>query len=363
MDLSFSPSPPEAPRYDSGLKAWILSRYADVHAALREPTFCQVSARGPSTGPVDPIALSQMHAELQADIDRMSTEVWRERMVNIAHTLMNQAADRMSVNIVDHVIQPWSTAVMLSLSGADHALEARLSSIADLLFHKRENDETSLIEKEPRPAFVKKWFKWRRKNAEADLDRMRGSGQITISKSMFFGVSQTLPSFLAKAWLALLLHPDQLEMLRTEPHWMPYAVEELLRYAGIVHTLYRQATKDVVLGDAHIAKDERIILKLESANRDPIKFDSPGRLDITRRPTGNLGLGVGPYACAGGVIVRKALSLVTPAFLAAHPILDEGAPILWTGDTSIRRPLAVSVRLWKQSVEVRDHPHIGKLGL
>jgi hypothetical protein len=362
MDLSFPPAPPEAPRYDSGLKAWILSRYADVHAALREPTFCQASARGPSTGPVDPIALSQMHAELQADIERMSTEVWRNQMVNTAHTFMNQAADRMSVNIVDHVIQPWSTAVMLSLSGADHALEARLSGIADLLFHKRENDETSSIEKEPRPAFIKKWFKWRRKNAEADLDRMKDNGEITISKSMFFGVSQTLPSFLAKAWLALLLHPDQLEMLRTEPHWMPYAVEELLRYAGIVHTLYRQATKDVVLGDAHIAKDERIILKMESANRDPIKFDSPDRLDITRRPTGNLGLGAGPYACAGGVIVRKALSLVTPAFLDAHPILDEGAPILWTGDTSIRRPLAVSVRLWKQSEEVRVRP-IGKFGL
>jgi cytochrome P450 len=363
MDLSFSPSPPEAPRYDSGLRVWTLSRYADVHAALREPTFCQVSARGPSTGSVDPIALSQMHAELQADIDRMSTEVWRERMVNIAHTLMNQAADRMSVNIVDHVIQPWSTAVMLSLSDADRALEARLSSIADLLFHKRENDGGLLIEKEPRPTLIKKWFKWRRKNAEADLDRMRDSGQITISKSMFFGVSQTLPSFLAKSWLALLLHPDQLEMLRTEPDWMPYAVEELLRYAGIVHTLYRQATKDVVLGDAHIAKNERIILKMESANRDPIKFDSPDRLDITRRPTGNLGLGAGPYACSGAVIVRKALSLVTPAFLAGHPILDEGSPILWTGDTSIRRPLAVFVRLWKQSVEVRDHPHIGKLGL
>jgi len=359
MDLSFPPSLPEAPRYDSGLEAWILSRYADVHAALREPTFCQVSARGPSTGPVDPAALSQMHAELQADIDRMSTEVWREQMVDIAHTLMNQAADRISINIVDHVIQPWSTAVMLSLSGADRSLEARLSSIADLLFHKREHDETSLI---AQPTFVKKWFKWRRKNAEADLDRLRDSGQITISKSMFFGVSQTLPSFLAKSWLALLLHPDQLEMLRTEPHWMPYAVEELLRYAGIVHTLYRQATKNVVLGDIHIAKDERIILKMESANRDPIKFDSPDRLDITRRPTGNLGLGAGPYACAGGVIVRKALSLVTPTFLAAHPILNEGAPILWTGDTSIRRPLAVSVRLWKQSEEVRDR-RIGKFGL
>jgi cytochrome P450 len=303
-----------------------------------------------------------MHAELQADIDRMSTEVWREQMINIAQTLMSQAANRMSINIVDHVIQPWSTAVMLSLSGADRSLEARLSSIADLLFHKRENDGISLIAKESRPTFVKKWFEWRRKNAEADLDRMRDSGQITIGKSMFFGVSQTLPSFLAKAWLALLLHPDQLEMLRTEPRWMPYAVEELLRYAGIVHTLYRQATKDVILGDAHIAKDERIILKMESANRDPIKFDSPDRLDITRRPTGNLGLGAGPYACAGGVIVRKALSLVTPAFLAGHPILDEGAPILWTGDTSIRRPLAVSVRLWKQSAEVRGR-RIGKFGL
>jgi len=330
-------SPPEAPRFDPGRNAWILSRYADVHAALRESTFCQASAQGKSTSGVNHIA-SLRHVGLQADLDRMSTAVWRAQMVSIASTIMAEAARRRPVDIVNDFIQPWSTTLMLNLSGADRALENRLSYIADLMFHRRENDGS----------------KWRRKSAEAHLDSLRDSGQISLSKSMFFGLAHTLPAFLAKAWLALLLHPDQMAKLRDEPQWMPGAAEELLRYAGIVHTLYRRATKGVILGDAHIAGGDFVILNVESANRDPVKFHSPDRLDITRQPVGNLGLGAGPHACLGAAIVRIAFSLATPIFLAADPSLDASAPVVWTADDSVRWPLVIRARLRKQPLERVD---------
>src|SRR5580700_11956273 len=93
-------SPPEAPRFDPGRNAWILSRYADVHAALRESTFCQASAQGKSTSGVNHIA-SLRHVGLQADLDRMSTAVWRAQMVSIASTIMAEAARRRPVDIVN----------------------------------------------------------------------------------------------------------------------------------------------------------------------------------------------------------------------------------------------------------------------
>src|SRR4051812_42515569 len=41
-----SPPPPQSPRFDPVLAAWVLSRYADVLAALREPRLYPMSAEG-----------------------------------------------------------------------------------------------------------------------------------------------------------------------------------------------------------------------------------------------------------------------------------------------------------------------------
>jgi cytochrome P450 len=337
-------APADAPRFDSASRSWTLSRYADVQAALREPALSQSSPQGECTGHVDPVGIARMHAGVQADIDCMTSVEWRTQMVNLATAILDRCPRRQPVNLVREVIQPWSSAVMLSLSGADAtALDLLSTAAGRLFFNQSESDGvlpgTAADGESSLDAFVER----RRKQAEADFDHLRESGRVGIGKSMFFGVTQTLPSFLAKAWLALLLHPEQMCLLRDEPQWMPNAVEELLRFAGIVHTLHRRATKAIVLGDLQIAAGNHIALKLESANRDPVKFESPERLDITRRTSGNAALGMGPHACPGAVIVRMAVSRITPIFLAADPSLEAGGRIVWTGDTSLRWPMEVQV--------------------
>jgi cytochrome P450 len=348
-DLSFPPPPPEAPRYDSRQKTWTLSRYADVHAALREPTFRQCSSDGKITYVAGQPDHTKLRAGAQADIDRMNSTEWRARMVNIAQMLVNLASRSKPVDLVKDVIQPWSTSVILSLSMAPHELEGRLAAIADRLFHKRENYASSWRRIILGHKLSKKWSKGQRNSAERTLDRLIDSGQIKISKSMFFAGTQTLPSALARAWHALLLHPAQMEKLRNEPDLMPSAVEELLRHAGIVHSLHRLATEDVVLRDIEISKFDRLVLKLESANRDPLKFDSPDQLDISRRPTGSLAFGIGPHACIGAALVRTTLSIITPVFLAADPRLESDAPVIWTADSSVQWPVVVRARLHKRS--------------
>ena len=49
-------------------------------------------------------------------------------------------------------------------------------------------------------------------------------------------------------------------------------MEELLRHAGLVHTLVRTATVDIEIGGTRIASGERVLLKLAAANRDPNRF-------------------------------------------------------------------------------------------
>jgi cytochrome P450 len=177
------------------------------------------------------------------------------------------------------------------------------------------------------------------------MDRIWTTQNLTLSKSMLTGLTQTLPSFLAKAWLALLQNPDQSSRLLAEPDLMPGAVEELLRYAGIVHSLYRRATSEVRIGDTQIAANDHVTLRLGSANFDPDQFHEPRRLDIARRRLGHVGLGTGPHNCVGAVLVRVATAVTTPIFLASAPVLDTSTPILWTGDNTLRWPSVVSARM------------------
>jgi hypothetical protein len=252
-----------------------------------------------------------------------------------ASKLITRVSNGRPIDLVKELIHPWCITMMLALNGNPLESAERLAELAARLFFLRSNGNKR---------FRNKWIAWRRGRASAKLDRMPEQKQLILSMPMFSGVTQTLPSFLARAWLALLEHPDQKDLLAAEPDLMPGAMEELLRYAGIVHTLYRQASSDVCIGKAQIAEGQAVILKMDSGNFDPAKFDEPHRLNVKRQPSGHLGLGTGPYACAGAVLVRSAFSLITPLFLAAGPTLEADRPVVWSGDTSIRWPQTVTIK-------------------
>jgi cytochrome P450 len=336
------PSSPKPPFFNPAGNTWTLSRYADVYDALREPALVPTFSPNESTGADS----AHLHANVQADMARMASVEWRKRMEREASALIAGASHGRPINLVTEIIQPWSVAMMLALNGTELSASSgtapknakRLIEIAARLFYKGEPSAG----RNPARALRNKWLAWHRKRAEAELEGMLQQRRVVLSKPMFSGLTQTLPSFLANAWLALLQHPDQQAKLLAEPGLMPGTTEELLRYAGIVHTRHRQASTDVSIGEAHIAAGQRVVLKLAAANCDPAKFDNPGRLDITRRPAGHLGLGTGVNACAGAVLVRSAFAAVTPLLLAAGPTLEPDTSVIWTSDSAIRWPRVIT---------------------
>jgi cytochrome P450 len=351
VDSEFQPAPPQEAQFDAVRNSWILSQYADVYAALREPLLRQVSAKGEFLlGEDEDSKHSQLFAEVQADMSRLNTAEWRSQMGSTAHTLLQQAARDEPIDIVREVIQPWSAAMLVTLSGAAPPQSKRLTGIAASLFFPA-NLRGTAAPKTTSSRVGNRWRSWHRRRAQSELDRMVKSKELSLSMPMFAGLTQTLPSFLAKSWLALLQHPDEAARLLAEPDLMPGAVEELLRYAGIVHTLYRRAIDDVHIGNIRIVKDQRVILRMGSANYDPAKFPEPNRLDITRRSQGHLGLGMGPHACVGTVLVRMGVATITPIFLAAASTLDPDRPIVWTGDNTLRWPLIVPASLPRRSAQ------------
>ena len=281
----------------------------------------------------------QLRASIQTDMARLDAAELRALMEREASVLFARASHGRPVNLVSEIVHPWSVAVMLALNGDESATAKRLRKTAEHLFRKGEPPETRTLS----ARIQNKWLAWHRKSAAAELDRMLKNQQLALSRPMFSGLTQTLPSFLSRSCLALLQYPGEMKRLIAEPDLMPGALEELLRYAGIVHTRHRQASSDIAFGDALIRQGQTVTLKLDSANFDSAEFDNPDRLDITRRPCRQLGLGAGPYSCVGAALVRSAFAAITPLFLAAHPALEPHAPIRWTSDAATRWPQSVHV--------------------
>jgi len=335
MPIPFRPSPPSAPCFDAARDAWILSRYSDVSATLQETSLCQSNADNEPTNS-DGALHSRLVAEVQTDIGRMSADVWRAQIEETLFNLLQRAKRRRSADLVRDVIHPWATTMLVILNGGRAFHSRRLVEISERLFYGPAMDDAA-------PQNDKRELARQNKALEGELDRMLESRQLLPCRSMFFGLTQTLPSFLAKAWLALLRHPDQIAKLVADPKLISNATEELLRYAGLVHTLYRRSTRDFSIGDLHVKNQQMVILELDSANFDPDRFEQSNRMDITRRAAGHLGLGAGLNGCVGSFLVRMACSVATPIFLAARPLLITGEEVVWTGDRTVLWPLSIPV--------------------
>jgi cytochrome P450 len=353
-DSDFGPAPPKDPYFDSTRGAWILSRYADVVAALREKALHLASPKG-ETFPdgEDEAERSRQFAQVRAEIALMSTAKWRSEARSIAHRVICEAMSKERIDLLGDVTLPWCVSILLALSGATQPDAERISELAEYWHYKQSSSASSPSMRDLIRLLLNRRFLFKYGDPERQLNRMLERKKLALSKPMFLAVSQTLPSFLAKSWLALLRNPTEVLRLRADPTLMPNAVDELVRYAGIVHTLFRKADSDVGIAGIRITKGQLVSLKVASANFDPAKFADPYRLDVARRPAGQLGLGSGLHACIGAALVRQAFTVLTPLFLNAGPILDHNQRIVWLGESTLRRPLAVFVNFGGLSESAR----------
>jgi cytochrome P450 len=320
-----SPPPSEAPRFDPVLAAWVMSRYADVLAALREPRLLPISADRQDRPAVASQA-EQVHirAKLIQAFSASRVAEWQAQIQPLAHRILGILGTDRPVDLVREFAQPWSLRVAAIVTGAD---SVDCEPLADLA------RQVSAAAAEPRDPELQSAAA----AASGELET-RLEGGMPMRAPAFVALSQTLPCFLANAWLTLYRHPSELARLREDSALMPGAIQELLRYAGLARTVWRLATTDLDLSGIRIAEGERVVLMLASANRDPAQFPQPDRLDFTRGGAGQLALGAGSHSCVGGLLIRMAASLATDAFIHNFAAADMSVPIEWRGGSGFRSP-------------------------
>lgn len=136
--------------------------------------------------------------------------------------------------------------------------------------------------------------------------------------------SETTRNLITTGTLALVEHPDQLELLRANlPELLPNAIEELLRLATPVVQFCRRPRVDTVVGDERIGAGEPVAMFYTSANRDERAFPAPDRLDITRDTTQHVAFGAGgPHFCLGASLARLEARIMFEAILTRFDGLE-----------------------------------------
>ncbi|MGN9843230.1 cytochrome P450 [Nonomuraea sp. H19] len=156
---------------------------------------------------------------------------------------------------------------------------------------------------------------------------------------------ETATNMLSNGILALLRHPEQLDLLSKDLSLLGTATEEMLRYEGPVQIAARIADRDRELRGLELRAGQAVILMLGAANRDPEVFPDPDRFDITRSPNSHVAFSHGMHFCLGAALARAEMEVVLPRLFDRFPKLRLAEEhIEWQPTLDFRGPNRLLVR-------------------
>jgi cytochrome P450 len=328
--------------------SWVFSRYRDIDAILRDHSRFSNDARyrqevsqaqaaastpgGPSLLFLDPPDHTRLRALVQQAFTPRALEALTPRIRQIAVNLLDRVSDPTSFEVMETLARPLPMIVMAELLGVptqdlaqfqawsrlrarviEPTITARERQLATQAAYELDAYFHGLIEQrrtEPRDDLISALVA-----AEAAGDQLSHDELLVMLRLLLVAGNETTTNLIGNGLLALLRHPDQWQMLRSDPGLIPGAVEELLRYDSPAQVVARTALQDMEFHGRSILEGQGIVLLIGSANRDPEVFSQPDRLDITRQGPNNLAFGRGIHHCLGAPLARLEARIVFETLL------------------------------------------------
>ena len=336
FDASARP-PSSAPYFDYALNAWVLSRYGDVLAAFRNSSLLpgRSNARR-SANHSDETARLKMRSETMHALSASRMGEWRAILTREADSLILSLQPDEPCDLLALYASPLCLLLAASVTNISPQLAKDLSGVARLISAAAADPDNAALKSEAERhsvEFVNHFL----------------SGPPALRDSTFVALSQTVPCILGNAWLALIDSPKEWRLLHRQPAMLDQAIEELLRYAGLVRTLFRTATEDVNLNGALIRSGDVLVLRIIEANRDPERFACAHELDTVRPDGGHLALGGGLHACVGANLIRLAVQSITRPLMRRFASAILARPVEWQGGSTFQSPRSLWVQLREET--------------
>jgi 4-methoxybenzoate monooxygenase (O-demethylating) len=152
-------------------------------------------------------------------------------------------------------------------------------------------------------------------------------------------------SGLSNALYGFATNPQQWQLLRENPALIRTAFDEIIRWESPVQTFFRTTSKEVDIAGVRIAPDQKVLLFLAAANRDPRRWEKADALDVCRNAAGHVAFGSGIHVCIGQMLARLEAELLFAA-LARRVVTFElaGKPVRRANNT-LRGFAALPIRV------------------
>ncbi|TQN28386.1 cytochrome P450 [Haloactinospora alba] len=320
---------------------WIVSRYEDVQAVLRDhETFSSGAgvhfprAKGmPMFSPIDydPPEHSDIRRLMAPPVGKEAVRRLEPSFRELAAELVSPLAERGHGDVVAELARPFAIRTLGATIGLSEDAQREIRELTRnmWLLLSREDDSSGfwpqyreLLSSEIQKARASSEDSYLAWLARAEVDGEPISEELLYSIVVSYcvaGHDNTMNTLSRMLW-HLARSPDTQRRLREEPELMPVAAEETLRRWSPTDRFTRVTTRDVTLRGVTIPAHSRVVLLFDAANRDPEVFPDPEEFRLDRGNSHkHLSLGHGIHRCLGAHVARLEFTCVLEE-LARHPV-------------------------------------------
>ena len=347
---------------------WLVSRYADVNALLRDRRFGRTyhhvatpadmgrlpepSWHGPFWHLIRNGILDMEppdHPRVRALVSKAFTpkmvEGMRDRVQRMTDALVEDVSGGGAFDLISMLAEPLPVAVIAELLGvpeADRDLLRPWSANICGMYELNPSEETARIAVQACVEFsdyLRALSRERRAAPRDDLisalarvvdddERLSEDELIGTCVLLLNAGHEATVNVTGNGWWSLFRNPAELAKLRADHTLVPRAIEELMRWDTPLQMFERWVLEDVDICGARVPKGAELGLLFGSSNRDAAVFDRPDELDIERAPNPHVSFGAGVHFCLGAALARLELETSFATVLRRLPamtLLEEPA--------------------------------------
>ncbi len=344
-------------------KQWMVTRFADVHASLRDKrmgrdyTHRYSHAELGKAEPDDRWANFDEHEYWSllcieppdhTRLRRLISKVFTPRAVarlgntigGFSDDLLDECANQDSFDLLADYAQPFSVAVICSMLGVpvkDTQLMLEWSHKIVKMYELSASDEVKRAADTAAAEYIdytRQLIEEKRKRPDgllvSELVQVEDGGD-TLSEHEIICTTMVLleagheatVNTLGNGFRALMHHPDQWQRLVNGDVAPANSVEELLRWDPPLQMFERWVLEPgVVIAGQELEVGDEIAMLFGSAQRDPRRFDDPDTFDIGRNDMAHIGFGGGIHFCIGAPLARQEIARSVEGIVRRFPKLQ-----------------------------------------
>ena len=361
---------------------WFVTRHAEVSTMLRDARL-SVADHNLAASPMRdqyeqliadaPVKLVTMmdsdppdHTRLRSLVGKVFTPRSIAALEPMVTQHVDEALDRIadagSVNLIDAFAFPLPFAVisaMLGMPDTDHKRVLELTETLVVALEPVGDPEVmkAIVRAEVELAeMMREVIAWKRNNpaddlltaliqAEQDGDLLSDDELVAQVLLLYVAGHHTTVNLIGNGVTALLRHPDQHALLRSNPDLIGNAVEEFLRYDSPIHQTRRITLAPYQIGGHEIPAGAMMIACLGSANRDERMFGPD--CDVLRldreQARHHVSFGAGAHHCLGSALGRLEARVAISRLVTRFPGLALSGRVRWNGRINLRGAAEIPV--------------------